>query len=137
GSPEYYESIAKADSLIGQIVEATKAAGIFEKTLFLICSDHGGLGKGHGGERLAEMEIPFILYGAGIKKGYGIEETVYQFDNAPTVAYAMGLKSPQAWIGRPVMGAFSGNEKPELTYKRKERIAPPRILPKEGPHGPS
>lgn len=137
GTPAYYESVAKADSLIGQIVEATKAAGIFEKTLFLICSDHGGVGKDHGGESLDEVEIPFILYGAGIKKGYAIEETVYQFDNAATVAYAMGLKTPQAWIGRPVLGAFVGNDKPELPYKRAVRINPPRILPEDGLHGPS
>lgn len=132
GSPEYYKSVEKADSLIAEIVDATKQAGIFEKTMFIVSADHGGLGFGHGGESLAEMEIPFILYGAGIKKDYNIEETVYQYDNAPTVAYAMGLQTPQAWIGRPVKGAFIGNEAPKLTYKRKEQITPPKILPDAG-----
>jgi hypothetical protein len=132
GSQEYYKSVEKADSLIAEIVNATKQAGIFEKTMFIVSADHGGLGFGHGGESLAEMEIPFILYGAGIKKGYKIEETVYQYDNAPTVAYAMGLQTPQAWIGRPVKGAFIGNEPPKLTYKRKEQITPPKILPDAG-----
>lgn len=132
GSPDYYKSVEKADSLIAEIVDATKQAGIFEKTMFIVSADHGGLGFGHGGESLAEMEIPFILYGAGIKKGYTIEETVYQYDNAPTVAYAMGLITPQAWIGRPVKGAFVGNEAPKLIYKRKEQIAQPKILPDAG-----
>ncbi|SDQ19241.1 Fn3 associated [Flagellimonas zhangzhouensis] len=132
GSPEYYKSVEKADSLITEIVDATKQAGIFEKTMFIVSADHGGLGFGHGGESLAEMEIPFILYGAGIKKGYTIEETVYQYDNAPTVAYAMGLKTPQAWIGRPVKGAFIGNEAPKLIYKRKAQITQPKILPDAG-----
>lgn len=132
GSPEYYKSVEKADSLITEIVNATKEAGIFEKTLFIVSADHGGIGFGHGGESLAEMEIPFILYGVGIKKGYQIEETVYQYDNAATVAYAMGLQTPQSWIGRPVKGAFIGNEKPNLTYKRKEQITQPKILPDAG-----
>ncbi|MEC7262705.1 MAG: alkaline phosphatase family protein [Bacteroidota bacterium] len=132
GSPEYYKSVEKADSLITEIVNATKEAGIFEKTLFIVSADHGGIGFGHGGESLAEMEIPFILYGAGIKKGYQIEETVYQYDNAATVAYAMGLQTPQSWIGRSVKGAFIGNEKPNLTYKRKEQITQPKILPDAG-----
>ncbi|MBO0342336.1 alkaline phosphatase family protein [Muricauda lutimaris] len=132
GSPDYYKSIEKADSLIAEIVDAAKQAGIFEKTMFIISADHGGLGFGHGGESLAEMEIPFILYGAGIKKGYKIEETVYQYDNAPTVAYAMGLQTPQAWIGRPVKGAFIGNEAPKLSYKRKKQIIQPKILPDAG-----
>lgn len=132
GSPDYYKSVEKADSLMTEIVDATKQAGIFEKTMFIVSADHGGLGFGHGGESLAEMEIPFILYGAGIKKGYTIEETVYQYDNAPTVAYAMGLKMPQAWIGRPVKGAFKGNEAPKLIYKRKAQITQPKILPDAG-----
>lgn len=132
GSPEYYKSVEKADSLIAKIVNSTKDAGIFEKTMFIISADHGGLGFGHGGESLAEMEIPFIMYGAGIKKGYKIDETVYQYDNAPTVAYAMGLQMPQAWIGRPIKGAFIGNEAPKLVYKRKEQITQPNILPDAG-----
>lgn len=137
GSAEYYTSVAKADSLITEIVKATKDAGMFEKTLFIVSADHGGLGYGHGGESLAEMTIPFIMYGAGVKKGYEIEETVYQYDNAPTVAYAMGLQTPQAWIGRPVKGAFIGNKKPKLTYKRKEQIAQPKILPDAGHYEPA
>ncbi|WP_425235041.1 alkaline phosphatase family protein [Ulvibacterium sp.] len=132
GSPEYYLSVQKADSLITQIVNATKAAGMFEKTMFIVSSDHGGLGFGHGGESPAEMNIPFILYGTGIKSGYKIEETVYQIDNAPTVAYAMGLKTPQAWIGRAVKSAFIGNKKPELAYKRKNQMTQPKILPDAG-----
>ena len=132
GTPDYYLAVEKADSLIAEIIDATKQAGIFEKTMFIVSADHGGLGFGHGGESLAEMEIPFILYGAGIKKGYYIEETVYQYDNAPTVAYAMGLQTPQAWIGRPVKGAFIGNEAPKLIYKRKEQITQPKILPDAG-----
>ncbi|WP_129655120.1 alkaline phosphatase family protein [Flagellimonas olearia] len=137
GSAEYYTSVAKADSLITEIVKATKDAGMFEKTLFIVSADHGGLGYGHGGESLAEMTIPFIMYGAGVKKGYEIEETVYQYDNAPTVAYAMGLQTPQAWIGRPVKGAFIGNKKPKLTYKRKEQITQPKILPDAGHYEPA
>ena len=132
GSPDYYQAVEKADSLIAEIVNATKDAGVFEKTMFIVSADHGGLGFGHGGESLAEMEIPFILYGAGIKKGYKIEETVYQYDNAATVAYALGLQTPQAWIGRPVKGAFIGNETPKLIYKRKEQITQPKILPDAG-----
>lgn len=132
GTPEYYESVEKADSLITEIVNTTKDSGIFEKTLFIVTADHGGLGYGHGGESPAEMEIPFIIYGAGIKQGYKIEETVYQFDNAATVAYALGLEIPQSWIGRPVQGAFIGNEKPNILYKRKESISKPKILPDAG-----
>ncbi|GAA5040036.1 hypothetical protein GCM10011506_40060 [Marivirga lumbricoides] len=137
GTPAYYKSVEKADSLIGTIIEATREAGMFDQSLFIIASDHGGLGKGHGGESLAEVQIPFILYGAGIKKGYTIEESVYQYDNAATVAFAAGLKTPQAWIGRPVKSAFIGYEKPVLTYKKQQQLIAPVLLPDNGPYAPA
>lgn len=68
GSPAYYAAVALADSLIGQVIEATKDAGMYEETVFIISADHGGIGKGHGGETLEEIEIPFILFGKGIKR---------------------------------------------------------------------
>lgn len=136
GTPAYYAAVAKADSLIGKIVNATKAAGIFESTLFLVCADHGGVGKGHGGETMAEMEVPFILAGKGVKQGYAIEETVYQYDNAATIAFIFGLDRPQAWIGRPVAGAFEGYPKPTLRYTRPQLLEAPVLLPSQGPYAP-
>jgi predicted AlkP superfamily pyrophosphatase or phosphodiesterase len=120
GSESYYESISLADSLVNAIVEATKLAGMYDRTTFLIASDHGGVGFGHGGESSAEMYIPFILYGHQVKKGYSIQTPVNQFDQAATVAYAFGLEMPYAWIGKPIEHAFLGNTDPMLTYKPKQ-----------------
>ncbi|MEZ4828282.1 MAG: alkaline phosphatase [Bacteroidia bacterium] len=116
GSPEYYASVERADSLIGQILEAVKSTDMAGSTMVLICADHGGINKGHGGYTLAEMEIPFILWGKGIKKGYEIPVPVYQYDNAATTAFALNLVRPYAWIGRPVSCAFEGFEVPAANY---------------------
>ncbi|RXG13882.1 PA14 domain-containing protein [Leeuwenhoekiella polynyae] len=137
GTESYYQAVEKADHLIGSIIASTKEAGIFDQTVFIISADHGGLGKGHGGESLNEVNIPFILYGAGVKNGYTIEETVYQYDNAATVAFVAGLETPQAWIGRPVKSAFVGYEKPVLRYKKQKQLLAPVLLPKNGPYAPS
>lgn len=96
------------DSLITLIVNATKFANIYDQTMFLLISDHGGIGYGHGGETLEEIEIPFILFGRGIKKNYKITQPVYVYDTAATVAFALDLEVPYAWIGRPVISAFEG-----------------------------
>lgn len=45
-------------------------------------SDHGGVGTKHGGETLAEIEIPFILIGPGVKQGCQITHQVMTYDNA-------------------------------------------------------
>ena len=110
GSLEYYKSVTVADKLLGQIMDAIKKAGMSKNTLVILSADHGGFEKGHGGETLGEIEIPFILWGKGIKKNYKIPNAVYQYDNAATVAFALGLKRPWAWIGRPLKMAFEGNE---------------------------
>ncbi|WP_218127127.1 alkaline phosphatase family protein [Catalinimonas alkaloidigena] len=108
GTPEYYRAVERADSLIGRMVRAAQAAGLQDDLLVLVTADHGGLGKSHGGETLAEMEIPFILAGKGIKPHHEIAHVVNTTDNAATVAFAFGLTTPYAWIGKPVTSAFEG-----------------------------
>lgn len=120
----YYEAVADADHLIGTIVQATKEAGIFENTTFIISADHGGIGYGHGGETLDEIQIPFILYGKNIKKGYKIKNQVYTYDNASTAARILGIKQPQAWIGRSVETAFIGNPDGEQNHQNETLLAP-------------
>lgn len=106
GSASYYDSVTVADGLIGEIVQATKDAGVFDETVFIVSADHGGVGKGHGGESLAEIEIPFIVFGYGIKRDHRIAHQVMIYDIAATVALALGLERPYSWIGRPVKSAF-------------------------------
>jgi hypothetical protein len=135
GTPEYYQAVARADSLIGQIIQATKDAGIFEQTVFLVTSDHGGIGTGHGGETPDEILIPFILSGPGVKKGYKIPHPVYTYDNAATVAFALGIELPNACIGRPVKTAFEGYNLPDgETVVANEALATPVIYPKREGH---
>jgi predicted AlkP superfamily pyrophosphatase or phosphodiesterase len=117
GTAEYYQSVAKADSLIGKILAGLKDAGMMEKTLVIVWADHGGVGKGHGGATPAEAEIAGIFYGAGVKKGYKIEQQVYTYDLASTIAFVLGVQQPYAWIGRPVKPAFEGFSEPENLWK--------------------
>jgi hypothetical protein len=129
GTPEYYKSVEKADIVLAEVMEAISSSGIENETLVIISADHGGIGKGHGGESLQEIEIPFILWGRSIKKNFKIIDPVYQYDNAATVAFAFGLKLPLACIGKPVKNAFIGfNESNE--YPIAKRLKEPVILPK-------
>lgn len=130
GSPEYYLSVEKADSLIGEILEATKTAGTYENTVFMISSDHGGMGYGHGGYTLAEMEIPYIIYGKGVKEGFRHQIPINVYDIPATVLYALGLNIPFEWIGRPVKSSFEGNPEPELMYRINHMVSDPIIYPK-------
>jgi len=111
-TPAYLKSIAKADSLVGLVLAAIEKAGMKDNTLVMIVADHGGINKGHGGESDEEINIPVIYYGKGVKKGYKIQQPVYQYDVAATVAFIFGLQVPYSWTSRPVKAAFVGYSEP-------------------------
>ena len=68
----------------------------------------GGIGKGHGGETLDEVEIPFIISGKGVKRGHTLQTSYVQYDNAATVAFALNIDRPSTWTGRPAKTVFEG-----------------------------
>ena len=105
-SPEYYDCLEETDRAVGIILQAAKDAGIYDNTIFVFSSDHGGSGKGHGKLEMAHLETPFILFGKNIHKGYVLEEPMMQYDLPATLAYALGLKIPKEWRGRPMTAMF-------------------------------
>ena len=129
-TPHYYHSVEIADSLVNQILAAVRLAKMEDSTLIILSSDHGGIGYGHGGESLDEIEIPFILLGPSIKKGYKIPHTVFTYDNAATVAFALGVQQPYAWIGRPIKSAFKGWDAPRNISRSTSYLPMPILFPK-------
>lgn len=106
-TPGYYEKLEELDVQVDRILQAVREAGIWDDTIIIMTADHGGIRKGHGGITLQEMEIPFIIAGKGIRKGWEFRESMMQFDTAATLAYIFKLKQPQAWIGRPAKHVFN------------------------------
>lgn len=103
---EYFEKMNELDGYVSDIVNAVKEAGIFENSIIIVTSDHGGIDKGHGGKTMMEMETPFIIAGKGIKKGGEFHESMMQYDVAPTVADIFNLEAPQVWVGRSMSQVF-------------------------------
>lgn len=131
-TPAYYEAVTRADQFVKEIVAAVTEAKMLEHTVFLITSDHGGIGYGHGGETLDEVMIPFILFGAGVKTGYRIQEIVYTYDTAATAAWLLKVSPHPGWIGKPVLSAFKGHPEPPLWSDAvtQTTLAPPVLYPK-------
>lgn len=137
GTPQYYQAVEKADRLIGLIRQATVEAGIDKDTTILVTSDHGGVGKGHGGESLAELEIPWIAYGHGIRAGRDVDQPINTFDTPATVARLLDVKIPYAWLGRPVALALEGEPAPDQLYRTSSFYAMPVIEPVNAGNSPS
>jgi len=103
----YLEAVAVADRLIGDLLAALDRKSMADDTLVMVSSDHGGIAKGHGGATLAEIEIPWIARGPGIRPGTVITAPINQYDTAATVAHALEIAPPAGWIGRPVRAAYA------------------------------
>ena len=106
GSDEYMSRLAELDAFLAEIIEATKDAGIYENTLFMVVSDHGGIDRGHGKTTMDEMEAPLVFFGPGVRKGCKIDVPVMRYDTAPTIAYIFGAEAPEVWRGRVIKEIF-------------------------------
>lgn len=105
-TPAYYAKMTELDSYVGRIIDAVKEAGIYDDSIIILTSDHGGINKNHGGITLQEMETPFIISGKNVRSSGEFSETMMQFDVASTIAYILGLEQPQVWTGRPALQVF-------------------------------
>lgn len=106
GTKAYYKAIEGIDTYIGQIIQSVKNAGIEKNTVIIVTADHGGINKTHGGKSIQEMEIPWMAIGPKIKQNAILNKSIMTYDTAATIAYLFGLKTPQVWIGRPIVEAL-------------------------------
>lgn len=99
-SPTYLQAVAKSDQVIGQVIDALDAAGELDETVCMVMADHGGHDHGHGTEEAEDMTIPWIAWGAGLRRNHAIQGAVHITDVAPTVLYLLGIPIPGEWQGR-------------------------------------
>ncbi|MDL2255628.1 alkaline phosphatase [Parabacteroides sp. OttesenSCG-928-G06] len=105
-TPAYYAKMNELDGYVGRIIQAIRDAGIWEETILIVTSDHGGIEKNHGGIKMEEMEAPFIIAGKNIRRTKEFSESMMQFDVAATIASIFNLEQPQVWIGRSMDQVF-------------------------------
>ncbi len=97
--PQYMASIAAADQRIGQVLAAIRARPQYagEDWLFIVTTDHGGKGTGHGGQSEEERIIPFIASGGNVPKGLITREIIGHVAVPATVYRHLGLGIPASW----------------------------------------
>lgn len=127
-TPEYIAAVEEADRLVGVLEAAVRESGATRPVL-LLTADHGGVGKKHGGNTMAEIEIPWVIEGPGIARGREIGTPVNTYDTAPTLARVLGIAPHRCWIGRvmeealgrPCGIARAGDREPVNPYARRRR----------------
>ena len=99
-SAGYQQCLEEADAAIAAVIEVLKEQGMYDNAILVVSSDHGGVGRKHGGMTLEEMETPFVICGKGIAHKGEISDFMMQYDVAATFAKALGLQVPSEWRGR-------------------------------------
>lgn len=75
----------------GSIYEAIEKSGRKDDTLFIILTDHGGIGHGHGGNDDKERLNSYIAVGKGLKSGKLESEDFHTATMAAVVLRALGV----------------------------------------------
>ena len=96
GSKKYMKHLTVVDRFIGILVDSMKDAGIFEESIIITVSDHGGIGKKHGTADPECMNIVWGCRGPGINRDAELQN-INIMDTPAVIAEALGLKRPKGW----------------------------------------
>jgi arylsulfatase A-like enzyme len=114
----YDESIRDSDLLVGEILAALAGAGLAERTLVVLGSDHGEEFFEHGGcdhgMTLYDevLHIPLVFrHPLAIPKGLRINGQVRLIDVAPTILNLLELEPPDGFVGESLVGHLRGKER--------------------------
>jgi predicted AlkP superfamily pyrophosphatase or phosphodiesterase len=100
----YRWAVRRADAAVEQIRRAAvKAYG--NDVVVIVTADHGGHGRDHGTSAPEDVNIPWIVWGAGVEPGR-IAAQIHTFDTAATTLWILGVPVPERWKGSPVATAF-------------------------------
>lgn len=105
GTPDYTNACIHLDANIGKLVKGLDEIGLRDTTAIILVADHGGQGNKHGMDNLDCFEIPFLVAGPAVRRGYRLRNPVILADTAPTIAALLGYKVPETWRGRPALVA--------------------------------
>jgi len=113
---EYLRQVEIADGQIGRL-----AAALGPDDVILVESDHGGHDRGHGTDTPEDMTIPWLLSGAGVRRGVELRTPISLLDTAPTLAALLGIAAPEGWEGRAVAEALHAGELRAARAAQSER----------------
>jgi arylsulfatase A-like enzyme len=112
----YYALVTHIDQQVGRLVAALERAGRFERTIFVLNSDHGEMLGDHGliqkGCRFYEglVRVPLILSWPGrIRAAQHSDALVELTDLAPTLLEAAGEAVPEWMQGRSLLPMGTGS----------------------------
>lgn len=105
---DYYNSIARLDSCVGDLLAALEKSGKAANTLVIYLGDHGAdFLRGKRTSYEGGLRIPLLLRWPGVIQPQARDELVSTIDLMPTVLAACGIESPPNLPGMPLQPLFA------------------------------
>lgn len=74
-----------------------------ERTTFVLVSEHGGSGYEHNNFDVHTIQVPFAMWGYGVKKGVNLDRKATTTPQiAPTIIYSLDMDVPEEWVHVPL-----------------------------------
>jgi predicted AlkP superfamily pyrophosphatase or phosphodiesterase len=114
-SPEQLAAFKECDLALHTILQTINASPGASRTVLIVTAEHGAHnivtadGKTvatHGTADTADVVIPWIAWGAGVKRQHEITAPVVTYDTAATALWLLGIPVPEHVWGRPITAAF-------------------------------
>ncbi|MFN4179515.1 MAG: alkaline phosphatase family protein [Armatimonadota bacterium] len=122
-SQEFIEALQRCDKATGEIVNALKRNGRWQRALVIVTADHGGHNRTHGSADPEDVNIPWIAAGGLAAQNGELKGQIKTMDTAATALAALGLNVPADWDGKPVWAALRDGGKVSMNGKKLSIIA--------------
>ena len=108
-SQGHFDTVQLTDKYIGIILDSIEANGLWDDSLIMIVTDHGGGGedsKEHGSAHPKDRTVFWGACGPGIRKGVILDAPVHIVDTAAICLKALGLAPHKNMAARIPSGMF-------------------------------
>ena len=127
-SQKYSAAVASIDSAVDKIMKNYQEIGVLDRTMFIVTGLNSGplhpvTKKVKKGE-IVELDpnVPFIVWGANVKKRHTISQPVTLLDAGATIMYALGLETHTEWQSQAITEIFQSTPKRRTTENELEKI---------------
>jgi arylsulfatase len=132
----YDGGIHHTDRMLGEFMARATSEGWLENTIVAVISDHGeSLGEnewiGHNRLFREQLQVPWILAGAGVPRGRTVEGPAHLVDLVPTLMDYAGLPLPEGIVGRSLRAVADGSATLEADRLRVSETQRARALVRE------
>lgn len=105
-SEPYKAALREVDQGLGNILEVYKELGLLDRAAVIVTALNGRGTAEPGANGKAAGQVPWIVWGYGIKVGHEIEQSVSLLDTGATVMQTLGLETYTEWDSHSVEEIF-------------------------------